>query len=148
MAEPRPLVALLSLGIYGCSSEPSSSTLEKAFNDYAYVNAESGIFKIKNVQKTNAYQLDDVYTVEISFERHFLIGIDEAIEELRKEAAKRKSWNSMEGMQWKLLENMTSSGMARLGLVNQWGEFSRGSVQNMTHEISFIETENGWQTYD
>ena len=141
-------VALISVVIVGCSDGPSSSTLNKAYEDYAIENAVDGIFNIQNVQKTNGYMLDGIYNVEISFERHFVAGVDEVINQLNSEVASSEPTNKMEKMAMGLFGMASGTGMLRMVLVNQYGEFSRGEVHNMTHKIQFVETENGWQTYN
>lgn len=138
---------LISVVIFGCSDGPSSSTLHNAYQDYAIENTVDGIFNIKNVKKTNGYMLDGIYNVEISFERHFVAGVDEVINHFNSQVVNSQPTNKLAKMAMGLYGMASGTGMLRMGLVIQYGEFSKGDVHKMTHNIRFIETENGWQTY-
>ncbi|MEP0354144.1 hypothetical protein [Paraglaciecola sp.] len=54
----------------------------------------------------------------------------------------------MENMALGLVGLMSGTGFLKLEFVQEYGEFSAGDIQYMTHKITFIETENGWQVYN
>ncbi|MGB3725403.1 MAG: hypothetical protein WA981_06520 [Glaciecola sp.] len=146
----KGLVFTIAICVFlgGCSKSPSNGDLDRAFENYATNNGVDGVLLIENIRKTNGYLLDGIYTVEISFERHFLIGIDEAIANVNKNTKAAKSSNIAENMALGLVGLMSGTGFLRLGFIQEYGEFSAGDIQYMTHQITFIETENGWQVYN
>lgn len=85
--------------------------------------------------------LNGIYNLEISFERHFLVDINDVVPGARNMLGKNKGSKPEVS-----LDNALSLFMYA-GFIETYGLFSKGDIYKLNHLIRFIDTENGWKVY-
>lgn len=140
-------VVLCYLFITACSDMPGKQVLEQAIHQQLKAENVNGVFEIKNAEKENGFVLNDLYHAEISYERHCLVGIDEAVEIMQQQLAESRSESLTDSMMAGVYGLASRIGLSRLNLKEKYGEFSKGDVIKEKITIKFIKTEQGWRVY-
>ena len=135
---------LFAMTLMACSKGPSSDTVERALQQYAIDNSLGGVFISKNITKTNGYILNDIYNLEISFQIHFLVDVNDFIPGAREMLGGHL--NSKNTKPEEIIGNAFSI-MKYAGFIEEFGLFSKGDVRQYNDVIKFIDTENGWKVY-
>jgi len=138
------LYLLLVVFMLACTNKPSDDDLKSGIYDLLSIE---GVFFIQNIKKINSYILNDIHYYEINYDRHCLVGIDEAAYIMKKELDSTKPTNLAEEFTLGFLKSMPGIGVLKFSIMSQYGNFSKGETFNETITIPLIKTDNGWMVY-
>ena len=138
------------LFLVACSNKPGADLVNQSMEKLLKSEAVEGVFEIKNVKRVNGFKLNDFYNVEISFERHCLVGIDEAALKINDLDIRDEDdpKTLVEGMLTEFIGMIAETGVLQYDLKGKYGDFNQGDVLQETAKIRYIKTENGWMEYE
>lgn len=142
-----PLMLFFMLMIVACTDKPGKDIINSAIDQFVKEESVENVFEITNARHENGYMLNDLYHVEIAYDRQCLVGIDEAIQTLSGLDELPEPDNLVEGMLSGFLEMIADTGLLRHSIEQKYGAFKKGDVLHETATLKFIKTEKGWRYY-
>lgn len=150
------LILVLGVHLAACADKPGGAALEEGKAAFLASEADGlGIYEIRNLRRENGYRLGDYYHVELAFERHFLVGLDEATHRI-EQAVSEGLAPGVDQAQPDLASALVAgafvlaarTGFLRVALLAEYGAFRKGDVIPDIATLRFLQTERGWRFYD